>query len=55
MSPLLSPGEPLFQGKGELDQMNKIFKLLGTPTQASGRRWLLGRVTHTIPVGLYLY
>lgn len=28
-------GEPLFQGKGELDQIKKIFALLGTPTQVS--------------------
>jgi hypothetical protein len=36
---VLSSGEPLFQGKGELDQMNKIFKLLGTPTQVSSSHW----------------
>jgi hypothetical protein len=30
-------GEPLFQGKSELDQMKKIFALLGTPTQVSQR------------------
>lgn len=29
-------GEPLFQGKGELDQIKKIFALLGTPTQVRG-------------------
>uniref|UniRef100_A0A7S0JKV0 Protein kinase domain-containing protein n=1 Tax=Calcidiscus leptoporus TaxID=127549 RepID=A0A7S0JKV0_9EUKA len=27
--------EPLLPGKGELDQIDKIFKLLGTPTEAS--------------------
>jgi hypothetical protein len=26
-------GEPMFQGKSELDQIKKIFALLGTPTQ----------------------
>lgn len=28
-------GEPLFQGKGELDQIKKIFALLGTPSQVN--------------------
>lgn len=28
-------GEPLFQGRGELDQIKRIFNLLGTPTEVS--------------------
>lgn len=31
--------EPLFQGRGELDQIKKIFQLLGTPTQDSWPGW----------------
>jgi cell division cycle 2-like protein len=26
-------GEPLFQGRGEIDQIKQIFKVLGTPTE----------------------
>lgn len=29
----LIAGEPLFPGQGEMDQMNKIFSILGTPTE----------------------
>lgn len=31
--------EPLFQGRGELDQMKKIFQLLGTPKQENWPGW----------------
>jgi cell division cycle 2-like len=32
-------GEPLIQGTDELDQLNKIFRLLGTPTEESWPGW----------------
>lgn len=32
--------EPLFQGENELDQMNKIFKVLGTPNENTFPEWL---------------
>jgi cell division cycle 2-like protein len=32
-------GEPLFQGRGELDQIKRIFALLGTPTQDDWPGW----------------
>lgn len=32
-------GEPLIQGTDELDQLNKIFRLLGTPTEESWPAW----------------
>lgn len=35
----LITGAPLFQGRGEIDQINKIFALLGTPTQDSWPGW----------------
>ena len=31
--------EPIFMGNGELDQLDKIFKLLGTPTDESWKGW----------------
>ncbi|KAF6253305.1 kinase-like domain-containing protein [Scenedesmus sp. NREL 46B-D3] len=32
-------GEPLFQGRGEIDQIKRIFALLGTPTQEEWPGW----------------
>ncbi len=32
-------GEPLFQGKGEVDQLSKVFSVLGTPTELSWPGW----------------
>jgi len=31
--------DPLFQGQEEIDQLNKIFRLLGTPTEESWKGW----------------
>jgi cell division cycle 2-like len=31
--PEMLSAQPLFPGQGEVDQMNKIFKLLGAPTE----------------------
>jgi cell division cycle 2-like protein len=31
--------EPIFMGSGELDQLDKIFKTLGTPTDESWKGW----------------
>ncbi len=32
-------GEALFQGKGEVDQLSKVFSVLGTPTELSWPGW----------------
>eukprot|EP00879_Flechtneria_rotunda_P013107 GHRR01013690.1.p1 GENE.GHRR01013690.1~~GHRR01013690.1.p1 ORF type:complete len:627 (+),score=247.17 GHRR01013690.1:529-2409(+) len=32
-------GEPLFQGRGEIDQIKKIFQLLGTPNEEDWPGW----------------
>lgn len=50
---ILSGGKPLFMGQGELDQINKIFSILGAPTEekwpGAAKLPLYNKVSYRVP------